>query len=168
MSAARLIFDLAGAAALLFAVIMVAHPNPVKSLLALVVSFFSLAVTFALLSAPFLAAIQVIVYAGAILVLFLFVIMLLNLDREQKSEDRRPIQQILSIAGILVFAVVLFLAIGVSGNQTGASGEPASAGDVAALAKTLFSRAALPFEAVGILLLAALTGASLLTRRSPR
>ena len=78
----RLIFDAAAVVTILFAALMVVNRNPVKSVLALVVSFFFLAVCFVLLSAPFIAAIQVIVYAGAILVLFLFVLMLLNVQQE--------------------------------------------------------------------------------------
>src|SRR6266540_3010609 len=78
MTMARLVFDAAAALTILFAGLMVVHPHPVKSVLAVVVSFFGLAVCYVMLSAPFIAAIQVIVYAGAILVLFLFVLMLLN------------------------------------------------------------------------------------------
>src|SRR6266508_2168636 len=107
---------------------MVMHPHPVKSVLALVVSFFGLAVCYVMLSAPFIAAIQVIVYAGAILVLFLFVLMLLNVGEETRGRER-PIQRWLSAAALL------------------------------------FSRYLLPFEALSVLLLAALVGAFVLAQR---
>lgn len=168
MNAARLVFDLAGAVAILFAAVMVVHRNPLKGLLAIVVSFFAIAVGFVLLSAPFLAVIQVIVYAGAILVLFLFVTMLLNLETEESARDGRFFQRLLSLAGIVVFAAFLLGAIRRSGSAFRSSGLPAPTGEVAPLARALYTRAALPFEAVSILLLASLTGAYLLMRRSER
>ena len=168
MSAERLIFDLAGAVAILFAAVMVVHRNPIKSLLAIVVSFFAIAVAFVLLSAPFLAVIQVIVYAGAILVLFLFVSMLLNLDTEEEARDRHFVQRALSLMGIVAFVALLLGAIRKTGSVAGSSGLPRSTGEIAPLARTLYSQAALPFEAVSILLLASLTGAYLLMRRGGR
>jgi NADH-quinone oxidoreductase subunit J len=167
VSAARLLFDLAGMIAVLFAAIMVIHRNPIKSLLAIVVSFFALAVGFVMLSAPFLAAIQVIVYAGAILVLFLFVTMLLNLQTEETTADRRPIQRALALAGIVGLAAILLSATHRSGESFGVSGQPATTGRIDLLAHALFTQAALPFEAVSILLLASLTGAYILMRREP-
>ena len=165
MNAARLIFDLAGAIAVVFAGVMVVHRNPIKSLLAIVVTFFALAVGFVLLSAPFLAAIQVIVYAGAILVLFLFVTMLLNLQTEEETADRRPFQRFFALFGIVAFAGMLLAAVRRSGDSAGSSGLPPATGAIEPLAQALFSRAALPFEAVSVLLLASLTGAYILMRR---
>ena len=168
MNAVRLIFDVAGAVAVLFAAVMVVHRNPIKSLLSIVVSFFAIAVGFVLLSAPFLAVIQVIVYAGAILVLFLFVTMLLNLETEERVHDGRFFQRAFSLIGIVAFAAFLLGAIRKSGAAAGTSGLPPSSGEVAPLARALYSQAALPFEAVSILLLASLTGAYLLMRRGGR
>ena len=85
---------------------VVLNRNPVKSVLALVVSFFGLAACFVMLSAPFIAAIQVIVYAGAILVLFLFVLMLLNVGAEPPDKRPAPIQRWLGRTAIVVFGVV--------------------------------------------------------------
>lgn len=167
MSAPRLLFDLAGAVAFVFAGVMVVHRNPVKSLLALVVSFFAIAVAFVLLSAPFLAAIQIIVYAGAILVLFLFVTMLLNLEQEAAAPDSRPVQKFLALVGIVLFAGLLLSAVKASGSAAGVSGQARASGEIAPLAEQLFTTALLPFEAVSVLLLAALTGASILARRDP-
>ena len=164
MTAPRLIFDLAGAIAFVFAGVMVVHRNPIKGLLALVVSFFALAAAFVLLAAPFLAAIQVIVYAGAILVLFLFVTMLLNLGQEESSDNPRRIQRALAILGIAAFAALMLSAIASSGPSPRSAAAP-STGEIAPLARDLLSRDLLPFEAVSILLLAALTGASILARR---
>ncbi len=168
MNAARFAFDVAGAIAILFAAVMVVHRNPIKSLLAIVVSFFAIAAGFVLLSAPFLAVIQVIVYAGAILVLFLFVTMLLNLDTEEEARDSRFFQRLFSLAGIVAFAAFLLGAVRRAGSAFRPSGLPPATGEIAPLARALYSRAALPFEAVSILLLASLTGAYLLMRRGDR
>ena len=165
MTAERLIFDLAGAVAVIFAAVMVVHRHPIKSLLAIVVSFFAIGVAFVLLSAPFLAAIQVIVYAGAILVLFLFVTMLLNLQTEQAAAARRPIQTVLGMLAIVVFSALLLSAVRRSAAPAGLSGRRPPSGRVEPLARALFSEAALPFEAVSVLLLASLTGAAVLMRR---
>lgn len=163
---ARFAFDAAMGLTILFAGVMVVHRHPVKSVLALVVSFFALAVGYVLLSAPLIAAIQVIVYAGAILVLFLFVLMLLNVPAEVRQTPGRPIHQTLSAGAIVAFAAAL-LAVFRSYGATTATPGPAAAdpADLAPLAKLLFSDHILSFEALSILLLAALVGAFALARR---
>jgi NADH-quinone oxidoreductase subunit J len=165
VTATRLVFDAAAALAILFACVMVVHRNPVKSVLALVVSFFALAVAYVLLSAPLIAAIQVIVYAGAILVLFLFVLMLLNVPEERRQGAGRPIHQVLSGAAILVFGaalLALFRSHGASRADIAPAVDPS---DVAATSRLLFSEHLLSFEALSVLLLAALVGAFALARR---
>ena len=167
---ARFFFDAAAGLAILFAAVMVIHRHPVKSVLALVVSFFSLAVCFVMLSAPFIAAIQVIVYAGAILVLFLFVLMLLNIREETHQRDRRPIQQFLSGVALLLFAALLLGLLRSHGSEipTGSPGNRAAVGEIRPLARLLFSEYLLPFEALSILLLAALVGAFVLAQKERR
>ncbi len=164
----RLVFDAGAAVALLFAAVMVLHRHPVKSVLALVVSFFGLAVCYVLLSAPFIAAIQIIVYAGAILVLFLFVLMLLNVPQEEHTRDSRPIQRFLAGVSLLLFAAILLALLRDAGTPEGlaASGaDRAAAAEIVPLARLLFSEYLLPFEALSVLLLAALVGAFVLARR---
>jgi NADH-quinone oxidoreductase subunit J len=163
----RIVFEVAAAAAILFSAFMVLARNPVKSVLALVVAFFALAICYVLLLAPFIAAIQVIVYAGAILVLFLFVLMLLNVGRERREKIGRPLQTLLSGVGILLFAGFLLATLRRSGAVVAGplAAEPGALGDPAALARLLFSDYLLHFEAVSVLLLAALVGAFLLARR---
>ena len=161
---ARLMFDAAAIFTVLFAAVMVVHRHPVKSVLALVVSFFGLAVCYVMLSAPFIAAIQVIVYAGAILVLFLFVLLLLNVPEETRERDPRPIQRILSGVALLVFAVYLLGLLRGHGAPAIGPGGTVSF-DVAPLARLLFSRYVLPFEALSVLLLAALVGAFVLAQQ---
>jgi NADH-quinone oxidoreductase subunit J len=165
----RLIFDAAAAVAILFAGMMVVHRHPVQSVLAIVVSFFALAVGYVLLGAPFIAAIQVIVYAGAILVLFLFVLMLHNLPEEARTRDGRPIQRLLAGVGLVLFAFLFLGLLRAHGTKIPAAAAPDLAGgEVAPLARLLFSEYLLPFEALSVLLLAALVGAFLLARREAR
>lgn len=165
VTASRLLFDAAAGLAILFACVMVVHRHPVKSVLALVVSFFALAVTYVLLSAPLIAAVQVIVYAGAILVLFLFVLMLLNVPEEIRQKSGRPIHQTLSAAAILVFAVALLATLRAHGSPGAVPGSSSAPADIGAVARLLFSEHMLSFEALSILLLAALVGAFTLARR---
>lgn len=110
ISAPILLFLLFGASALVTAVTMVLFPNPVRSALFLVLNLFCVAVLYLLLNAYFLAAVQVIVYAGAIMVLFLFVIMLLNLGTPDRSVDKLKWQQPAAI-GIAVVLTALFGAV---------------------------------------------------------
>ncbi len=170
MTAARLIFDAAAAVAILFGGLMVVTKNPVRSVLTLVVAFFGLAVAYVMLLAPFIAAIQVIVYAGAILVLFLFVLMLLNLGHAPVERSSRPIQTLLGGIGVVVFAFFLLGTLRGSGTRIpGASGvDPEALADPSALARLLYSDYLLHFEAVSVLLLAALVGAFVLARRENR
>jgi len=163
----RLIFDAAALVAIVFAGLMVVGRNPVKSVLALVVSFFALAACYVMLLSPFVAAIQVIVYAGAILVLFLFVLMLLNVGPERPEKTGRPIQTGLGAVTILVFAGLLFGMLRGSAARVPAipPTDPAALGDPAGLARLLFADYLLHFEAVSVLLLAALVGAFVLAKR---
>ena len=164
---ARLVFDAAAALTILFAAVMVVHRHPVKSVLALVVSFFGLAVCYVMLSAPFIAAIQVIVYAGAILVLFLFVLMLLNVGEETREREPWPFQRVFSGVALVVFAGMLLGLLRAHGSAI-ATPRAALTGEIAPLARLLFSRYLLPFEALSVLLLAALVGAFVLAQRENR
>ena len=167
MTPARLVFDVAAVLAIVFASVMVVHRHPVKSVLALVVSFFALAVAYVLLSAPLIAAVQVIVYAGAILVLFLFVLMLLNVPEEPRRGSGHPIHLFLSAAAIVIFAVALLSLLRAYGAPAleAAAPPPPAPPDVAVPARLLFSDHLLSFEALSVLLLAALVGAFALARR---
>jgi len=157
------IFFFFAAIAVIFALVVITHRNPVVSALSLVVSFFALAVMYVLLDAPFLAALQVIVYAGAIMVLFLFVIMLLNLQH-RIEEPTRPIQQFLGTTlsaafGIgLVYYLVKYAALTLPSSPFHT--------DARQIGVALFEAYIFPFEMVSILLLAAIVGALLLSSRA--
>jgi NADH-quinone oxidoreductase subunit J len=163
----RLVFDVAAAVAILFSALMVLTRNPVRSVLALVVGFFALAVCYVLLLSPFIAAIQVIVYAGAILVLFLFVLMLLNVGPERPEKAGHPLQTFFSGIAIVVFAGFLLSTLRRSSSVAvqPLAAEPGALGNPAALARALFADYLLHFEAVSVLLLAALVGSFVLARR---
>src|ERR1700720_4215920 len=156
------VFFFFAAIAVIFAAVVVLHRNPVVGALSLVASFFALAVMYVLLEAPFLAALQVIVYAGAIMVLFLFVIMLLNLQK-QREEPTRPIQQFLGYVGSAAFGIGLVYYI----SKYAVMETPASpfVADARTVGVALFESYIFPFEAVSILLLAAIVGALVLSGR---
>jgi len=156
---------LAGAAGVIFS------RNPVHSALMLVMTLFGIAVLFVEQQANFLAAVQVIVYAGAIVVLFLFVIMLLGVDRSEVVE-REPLrgQRPAAFAlGVIALAEILLLAR--THWTTGAKGVAGARGtdpDVEVLARSLFTRYVLGFEITSLLLVIAIVGAVVLARRPDR
>jgi NADH-quinone oxidoreductase subunit J len=158
-----IIFFLFAAIAVIFALVVVLHRNPVVGALSLVACFFALAVMYVLLEAPFLAALQVIVYAGAIMVLFLFVIMLLNLQHVSEPATR-PIQQFLGYTTSAAFGIGLIYFI----LKYAVLAEPSLPfhADARAVGMQMFEVYVFPFEMVSILLLAAIVGALFLSGRS--
>lgn len=158
-----------GALALMGALLMVMAKSPLTGVLWLVVCFLGLSGLFGALQAHFLAAVQVLVYAGAILVLFLFVIMLLNLRPDDIT--RLPTLSLHGgvggfVVGVLGFVVLVgAVVVGTEGRDGKVTELPPLDGGAAALAIPLFDRFLLPFEAVSLLLLAAIIGAVALTKR---
>ena len=150
-------------------VLVVANPfsrNPVTSAMFLVLTIVSMAGLFVLLHAFFLAAVQVLVYAGAVMVLFLFVIMLLDL----KEEERRKVKKLGLVAGVVsVGAIVGIFLKSLLATRPGRDlPAPTAIGDTATLGKMLFSAKAgylLPFEIVSLLLLVAMVGVILLSKK---
>jgi len=159
------VFVLFGLAALVSAALVVAHRNPVYATMSLVVTLVSTAVLFVLLGSPFLAALQVLLYTGAILVLFLFVIMLLNVQRERTVVARSPLQT----WGALIAAFVLAGAVcrllwDAHGDATVEPLDPAFA-SLRGISEVLFSTYLLPFEMIGLLLLVAVVAATWAAKR---
>ncbi|MDP2956636.1 MAG: NADH-quinone oxidoreductase subunit J [Longimicrobiales bacterium] len=159
--------------ALASAVGVVLARTPVGSLLNMVATLASLAGIYVLLEAHFLAAVQVIVYAGAIMVLFLFVIMLLNLGHEYRRDLQGGAFSILAFIVTGALAGILARQLGVPGildtmNGAGAQSIDAALreyGAVGAIAEPLFTDYVVPFEITGILLLVAIVGALALAKR---
>ncbi|HEV2719022.1 MAG TPA: NADH-quinone oxidoreductase subunit J [Thermoanaerobaculia bacterium] len=159
------VFFFFAAIAVIFALVVILHRNTVVGALSLVASFFALAVMYVLLDAPFLAALQVIVYAGAIMVLFLFVIMLLNLQHVSEPATR-PIQQFLGYSGSAFFGIAIVYYIV---KYTVLQLPPGPfLSDARLIGVALFEAYIFPFEMVSILLLAAIVGALLLSGRGGR
>ena len=157
---------------LLFALLAVAsslmvvmHRNPVYSTMSLVVTLFSVAVLFVLLGAPFIAAIQILVYA--VMVLFLFVVMLLNITREESAISQQKVQMGGALLGALLFGGLLALVFLTQPmDPTPAMTEELVS--MKALAREMFGDFLLPFEIVGMLLLVAVIGATVAARKPPK
>ena len=166
-----IVFVLASLMVLVGAGSVIAMRNPVHAALGLVLTLFGVAVHFVALEAHFLAAVQVIVYAGAIVVLFLFVIMLLGVDKaEDLSVEPFPIQRPLAIV-VGVGIIGLVVAAIVRARDTIAEGTPlASEGDenIRALARNLYGDHVFAFELTSILLIVAVAGTVLMTRKSKK
>jgi NADH-quinone oxidoreductase subunit J len=154
------------------AIAMLMQRNAVHAALLLIVNLFCLSVFYLLLGAPFLFAVQVIVYAGAIMVLFLFVIMLLGVDREDSLVERLRGQRPAAIILGLALALEVFFAVraGVGFSRMAPAGfdRVNAGGNVQALAKVLFRRYFFPFEATSVLLIVAAIAAIVLAQRKAR
>ena len=170
----ELVFYVLAAMALGGAIGVVLQKSPVASLLSMVGTLASVAGLFVLLEAHFLAAVQVMVYAGAIMVLFLFVIMLLNLGHDYEPDLRRGVGQFVAFGIVGTVAGLLARQLrGAEGNRIyqyfpGPEGMDqllAEEGIVGAIARPLFTDYVIAFELVGILLLVALVGAVTLAKR---
>lgn len=164
----QLVFYLFGTVAVVAALLVVVQRKAVYSALALIVCFGSIAVLFFQLGAYFIGAIQIIVYAGAIMVLFLFVVMLIDPESEVFSADRFKHLALIAIPLSALLGLVLFWAVskaGESGSLTQDIGQ-SSKGEVGYLAQNLFSDYLLPFEVTSILILVAVLGAMVLTKRT--
>ncbi len=161
-----LLFILFAGMAIGCAISVVAQRNPLYSAISLVGVFISLACLYVTLAAPFIAAVQVIVYAGAIMVLVVFVIMLLNVEEEERRPMRlRTLVPIAVALAAIFFAETAFIIFFV---QTSAATPPGGVSDVgltSSIGSGLFTTYLLPFEITSILLLMAVVGAMTLARR---
>lgn len=150
------------AVVLLSALVVVGQRNPIYSALALVVTLCSLSVIYGLLGSPFIAVLQIVVYAGAIMVLFLFVLMLLSVKPEEPTRSSRALR---ATAGALVAMLVAQGVVALYRGET-ASAVPTYDASTARMAQELFSEHFLyVFEATSILILASLVGAVALARK---
>ena len=166
------LFYLFATVAVLTSLLVIAQRNPVYSVLLLIASFGALSGLYVLLEAPFAAVIQIIVYAGAIMVLFLFVVMLLNAPHEDTQYDERvhpllrPGPMRLGAALALLLAVELVWALSSGAPNEGFGPTPVVS--VAMIGKSLFTTYAFQFEVTSVLILVAMVGAVLMARREPR
>ena len=154
---------------LVFGAAVIINRNPVASALSLVVSFLALAALFISLDAYFIGIIQVLVYAGAIMVLFLFIIMLLDL----RAEELRKINWVASAGGLVVALALLIQIFAVIGKlnvakQTFPPLPRSTSDDVHRIGLLLFDKYNLPFQIIGVVILVATIGAVMLSRRETR
>jgi NADH-quinone oxidoreductase subunit J len=163
-----ILFYVFGSVAVGTAIAMILQRNPVMSALLLIANFFCIAALYLLLQQQFLAVIQVVVYTGAIMVLVIFVIMLLNLGDEQRLMERLNLWQSLGIALVVGFLLELVYIL-MFRNRTGDFREfhpnAANLGTVEAIADSMFNKFLLPFEVTSLLLLVAIVGAVILAKR---
>ncbi len=166
MSLNYLLFCIAAVIAVASGIVTITSKHPVKSAMALVLQFFMFAAIYLTLNAQFVAVIQILVYAGAIMVLVVFVIMLLNLGEEERRKEKFNIRMFASIilGGIFLLVLVSFFATK-SPNILVMSPQSINQGTVEAIGKELFTNYLLPFEAIGMLLLVAIIGAVILAKR---
>ena len=170
MNPEQILFILFGAVSLIGAIAVISFRHPIYSALSLIVTFFAQAGLFVLLGAHFVAAAQVIVYAGAIMVLFLFVIMLLNLGTlSVKGAMGGKLKGFAIILGILFAAEGIYIAVNALNDNTAvASAEPAAEAVTTTtyqIGELLFTKYLLPFEVTSLILLAALIGVIVLVKR---
>lgn len=159
------LFVLLAVLAIASALAMVLNKNTVNSALFLVLNLLSVAGLYLLLQAQFLAMIQIVVYAGAIMVLFLFVIMLLNIDDEQNLLDKFRVKYLLVfLLGVVVFGQIIYSLGGVTDMLPEISADMEHVGTVEAIGDVMYSDYLLPFEVTAILLTAAVVGALMIAQ----
>jgi NADH-quinone oxidoreductase subunit J len=167
-----IVFVLASVIVLAGGIGVVTSRHPVHSVVFLIQTLFGVAILFVAQGAHFLAAVQVIVYAGAIVVLFLFVIMLLGVDRaEARAADpfrgQRPLALLVGVIGLAEFALLLRSATWATGEKSVAGPLSGPGSNVEKLGRSLFTTYLLPFEVTSALLVIAVLAAVVLTRRPP-
>ena len=151
--------------AIVTALVVILHRNPVVQVISLAVHLCTIAVFFVVLQAPFAAVIQVILYAGAVVVLFLFVVMLLDPAGEGFAGRVGRTQLVATLLGALALLTAIVPALLAVGGGAAPAEAPAAFGSVVEFGKILFTDYMFPFEAVSILLLAAMIGALYLAKR---
>ncbi len=162
---AQLVFFYLAGIIVLTSILVVALRNPIYSALSLLIMFFHVAGLYVTLHAEFVAAVQIIVYAGAILVLYLFVVMLLNVKREDRYHAQLPLGALLG-ATILTEVVLLLWQRGGSAPAPPAAAPSAPAiGNTEAIGEVLYSTYVFPFEVASLILLVAMIGAIVLAKR---
>lgn len=167
MSISEIIFYVLAVLSVISGIAVVSAKNPVHSVLFLIVTFFCIAGQYLLMNAQFLFVVQIIVYAGAIMVLFLFVLMLLNLSKETEPNKSNLMKMIATIsAGLLMVTMVGAFRNSLELAPTNQAIE--GMGLVKNLGKVLFKDFVVPFEVSSILFLAGMVGAVLLGKRDPQ
>ena len=160
--AANAVFFLFAGLAIACSISMVYHKNPLYSAISLVGVFIALSCIYVTLAAPFIAAVQVLIYAGAIMVLVVFVIMLLNLDDDRPLNRLRYLYSVGAGLGLILLIQTLFIFYAVSRTPKQAVQTDETVGRTLSIGSAMYSQYLLPVEIVGVLLLMAIIGAVIL------
>ncbi|MFN8065758.1 MAG: NADH-quinone oxidoreductase subunit J [Vicinamibacterales bacterium] len=164
-----MLFYFFGAVAVIASMLVIAQRNPVYSVLLLITSFGALSGLYILLDAPFAAAIQIIVYAGAIMVLFLFVVMLLNAPHEETEFDERTHPMLrpgpMRFGAVLAVVLIAELAWALARSAPPSTFSNTPITSVQAIGRSLFTDYAFQFEVTSVLILVAMVGAVVMARR---
>jgi NADH-quinone oxidoreductase subunit J len=163
----KIVFFYFAAVILISAVLMITRRNPIHSVMFMLLLFFHIAGVFVLLNAEFLAAVQLIVYAGAILILYLFVVMLLNVADEKQAVRANKFWPWVAVFGVLIAGEILLLVSrGTFPLEAGRTMQAAGGAGVQELGKMLYSSYLVPFEIASVILLVGLVGAVMLGKKS--
>jgi len=158
-----ILFFIIAAFALVSAIGMVLQKNPVYSVLLLIVTLFAIAGLYVLLNASFIAAVHMIVYAGAIMVLFLFVVMMLDLREDIERINLKSLPKFITVSAVGILFVEMAMVISLSfGAMSPLNNQVA---DTPAVGNLLFTKYLLPFEVASVLLLAAIIGTVIIARK---
>lgn len=158
------LFVIVSLLAIVSSVLMITRRNTLHSALFMILAFVSSAVLYLLLGCQFLAMLQVIVYAGAVMILVIFVIMMLDLKKEEQIEWKVTKTKVAGVIISVLFMLMLILAMGLNAVK-GKVGNLSSTGDARTIGSLLFTRFLLPFEVASVLLLAAMVGAVMLSKK---
>lgn len=161
----QIIFFIVAGIALVSAAYFVFSNNSLYSILSLIITMFSIAGLYVLLNAQFLGIVQIIVYAGAIMVLFLYILMMLNLNKEAEGKKNLYLKLGGVLSGGLLFVGILGAFRGYSMNRVALVNTDQSVGLTKNLGRLLFSQYVLPFELASILIIAGIVGAVLIGKR---
>ena len=164
MATSALFFLFAGLA-IACAISLVYHKNPLYSAISLVGVLVSLACIYVTLAAPFIAAVQILIYAGAIMVLVVFVIMLLNLDEDKPLNRLRYLYALGGVMGAVLLAQTFFIFYAVHQKADKVASADETAGLTQNIGRAMYTEYLLPVEVVGVLLLMGIVGAVILSRR---
>jgi len=165
MSITQILFWFLSVVALFSAMMVISSKNPVYSVLWLIVTFFAISGHYILLNAQFLAIVNIIVYAGAIMVLFLFVIMLMNLNKESEPRKNRWLSMAGAVAGGCLLLVLVAALKDTDIKQQQAMVNTGGVGLIKNLGKELFTTYVVPFEISSILFLSAMVGAVVIGKK---
>jgi len=165
MSVTEIMFWILSVLALGSAILVITTKNPVHSVLYLIVTFFAISGHYILMNAQFLAVVNIIVYAGAIMVLFLFVVMLMNLNAEQEPQKHRLLQFAGILAGGCLFLVITAALKNADASMATMRMKDGDYGLIKVLGKELFSNYVVPFEISSVLFLSAMIGAVIIGKK---